>query len=84
MKFTPNKPAWMKPCRAELERMDARYALVFDARWQHFGEADCTARQLVVYLARSGYNWVPTVSTMNRWLNVIQPIEAKHNSQRKV
>lgn len=84
MKNKKPAPAWWKPCRAELKRLDLRYAEVFDARWKHFVDADCTARQLVAYLERSGYNWVPTVSTMNRWLNVIQPIEAKHKSERKV
>lgn len=84
MKTKPHEPAWTPPCRAELEKLDPRYAVVLDARWTHFDEGNCTAGQLVAYLRRGGHTWVPTVSTMNRWLAVILPIEAKHKFNEKV
>ena len=77
MKNTKPEPAWMQPCRKELLKLDPRYLVVFNERWQHFG-GDCTAAQLARYLQGRGYDWAPSDRTTRDWLAVILPIEAKH------
>ena len=70
----------MAPCREELMRRDPRWVVVFNARWRVFG-GDCSAAALYAHLKARRYAWLPSESTLRRWLNEpfgIQAIEAKH------
>ncbi|GEM_PF-4044207 len=75
------EPAWMKPCREELLRIDPRYLVVFNIRWRQF-DGHCTSEQIrAVMLADKQYDWTPTDRTIRTWLARIAPIETKHKQR---
>jgi hypothetical protein len=76
------RPFWQECCRAELLRIDPRYLVAFDVRWDKFN-GDCTAAQLARHLKQRGFDWAPSRRTIERWLQVIIPIETRHQQANK-
>ncbi len=75
-------PPWLSPLRQALVKRDARWLVVYNAYRVHFHGA-ATAAQLARYLAEQGYAWAPAARTVQRWMNVILPLEGQFKAGNK-
>ncbi len=62
------EPPWLSPLRAELERLDPRWLVIYDTYREHF-LGDASPARIRRHLIAEGCRWVPTERWIRRWMN---------------